>query len=143
MCPCKVQQQEPSAPTAICLTTAQAEDFKRKEQEGMEINQMGRLDTVCMHNKCFSTILLNQEQLLEVTSPLTYLWADLTQVDDRPTHEQIVLLLQRALVLVGSTSHSISMERRKTNKPNPTPWQMRIMINEKETSGFLKMALRL
>ena len=42
------------------------------------------------------------------------LWADPTRVGDKPTHKQIVLLLQRALVLVGSASHSISVERRKT-----------------------------
>lgn len=38
-----------------------------------------------------------QDQLLDVTGPLTCLWAD---------------LLQRALVLLGSTSHSINIERR-------------------------------
>ena len=55
------------------------------------------------------TLYKIQEQLLEVTRPLACLWLDLT----KPTNEQIVQLIQRALVLVGSTSHAISVERRK------------------------------
>ena len=54
-----------------------------------------------------------QEQLLEVTGPLTSLWADLMRPDVDLTKEQIVHQLQRALVLVGSTSHAINVERRK------------------------------
>jgi len=48
-----------------------------------------------------------------VTGPLTCLWSDLLRTDARSSKEQIILLLQRALVLVGSTSHGISVERRK------------------------------
>ena len=54
-----------------------------------------------------------QQQLLEVTGPLTCLWSDLIGPGDRPNNEQIVQLLQSALVLVGSASHNISVERRK------------------------------
>ena len=54
-----------------------------------------------------------QEQLLEVTGPVACLWSDLLNPDSKPTSEQIIQLLQRALVLVGSTSHAISVERRK------------------------------
>ena len=59
------------------------------------------------------TLYKIQEQLLEVTGPLACLWSDLTRPDAKPTNEQIVQLVQRALVLVGSTSHAISIERRK------------------------------
>ena len=59
------------------------------------------------------TLYKIQEQLLEVTGLLAYLWSDLTRPDAKPTNEQIVQLVQRALVLVGSTSHAISIERRK------------------------------
>lgn len=63
-----------------------------------------------------------QEQLLEVTGPLTCLWADLQNPDAELKNEEIILLLQRALVLVGSTYHSINVERRRTawSRINPS-----------------------
>ena len=54
-----------------------------------------------------------QEHLLDVTGPLTCLWADLLNKDAGVTPEDTLLLVQRALVLVGSVSHSITLERRK------------------------------
>jgi len=54
-----------------------------------------------------------QEQLLEVTGPLTSLWVDLLRPDRELTKEEVVHQIQRALVLVGSTSHAINVERRK------------------------------
>ena len=53
-----------------------------------------------------------QEQSLEVGGPLTCLLANLVnpvEVD----REAIIQVVQRALVLLGSVSHSISLERRK------------------------------
>ena len=43
---------------------------------------------------------------------LTCLWADLLNKDAEVSHEDVLLLIQTALVLVGSTSHAINMERR-------------------------------
>lgn len=54
-----------------------------------------------------------QDQLLDVAGPLTCLWADLLNKDAGVTPEDMLLLVQRALVLVGSVSHSITLERRK------------------------------
>ena len=54
-----------------------------------------------------------QKQLLDVTGLLTCLWADLLNKEARVTPEDVLLLIQRALVLLGSASHSISIERRK------------------------------
>jgi len=59
------------------------------------------------------TLYRLQEQLLEVTGPLTCLWSDLTRPGGEPSKEQMVHLLQRALVQVGSTSQAINIERRK------------------------------
>ena len=53
------------------------------------------------------------EQLLDVTGPLTCLWADLLNKDAGVTPEDTLLLVQRSLVLVGSVSNSITLERRK------------------------------
>ena len=53
------------------------------------------------------------KQLLDVTGPLTCLWADLLSKEAKVSPEDILLLVQRALVLLGSASHSISMERHK------------------------------
>ena len=54
-----------------------------------------------------------QEQLLDVTGPLTCLWADILNNDAGITPEDTLLLVQRALVLVGSVAHSITLECRK------------------------------
>jgi len=54
-----------------------------------------------------------QEQLLEVTGPLTSLWVDFLGPDRELTKEEVVHQIQRALVLVGSTFHAINVERRK------------------------------
>ena len=52
-----------------------------------------------------------QQQLLEVSGPLTCSWSDMMNPDTDPSTEEIILLLQRALVMLGSTSHAISLER--------------------------------
>lgn len=85
-----------------------------------------------------------QEQLLEVTGPLTCLWADLLHSDTMPTKEQTILLLQRALVLVGSTYNFINVERRKTacSRINPS---LKSLADEKFEGklfgpGFLERA---
>jgi len=59
------------------------------------------------------TLFKLQEQLLEVTRPLTCLWHDLLQSENRSSNSQIIHLLQRALVLVGGTSQAINVERRR------------------------------
>ena len=48
-----------------------------------------------------------QEQLLDATGPLTCLWSDLLNKEAK----DILLLIQRALVLLGSASHSVSREK--------------------------------
>ena len=54
-----------------------------------------------------------QEQVLDIAGPLTCLWADLINKEANFSPEDTLLLVQRALVLLGSASHSISLERRK------------------------------
>ena len=50
--------------------------------------------------------------MLDVAGPLTSLWADLNK-EARVSAEGTLLLVQRALVLLGSASHAISHERRE------------------------------
>ncbi len=54
-----------------------------------------------------------QDQLLDIAGPLTCLWADLLNKDASVSREDTLMLVQRALVLVGSTSNAITLERRK------------------------------
>ena len=54
-----------------------------------------------------------QDQLLDVAGPLTCLWADLLNKEANVTGEDTLLLIQRALVLLGNASHSVTLERRK------------------------------
>ena len=59
------------------------------------------------------TLFRVQEQVLEVAGPLTCLWADLLNKNAKVSSEDILLLVQRALVLLGSAAHTITLERRK------------------------------
>lgn len=54
-----------------------------------------------------------QEQVMEVAGPLTCLWSDLLNSGAKVSAEDTVLLIQRALVMLGSMSHSITQERRR------------------------------
>ena len=47
-----------------------------------------------------------QEQVLDVAGSLTCLWSDLLNKEAKVSNEDVLLLLQRALVLLGSASHS-------------------------------------
>lgn len=59
------------------------------------------------------TLYKIQEQMLEVAGPLACLWSVMVNPDTEVDKERIALVVQRALVLLGSTSHAISTERRK------------------------------
>ena len=54
-----------------------------------------------------------QGQVMDVAGPLSCLWADLLNPKASVSTENTLLLIQRALVLLGNASHSISLERRK------------------------------
>ncbi|MCG8626900.1 MAG: hypothetical protein MJE68_33475, partial [Proteobacteria bacterium] len=54
-----------------------------------------------------------QEQMLDVAGLLTCLWADLLNKEACVSAEDTLLLVQRALVLLGSASDAISQESRK------------------------------
>ena len=54
-----------------------------------------------------------QEQLLDVVGPLACLWGNLLNKEANVTAEDTLLLVQRTLVLLGSASHVITMERCK------------------------------
>ena len=93
------------------------------------------------------TLYKLQEQLLDVTGPLTCFWADLLNKEASISQESILLLIQRSLVLLGSASHLISQERRKIawNRINP---KLKALADEdyekRETNlfgpGFLEKA---
>ena len=50
---------------------------------------------------------------MDATGPLTCLWSDLLNKEAKVSSEDILLLIQCALVLLGSASHTVSQERRK------------------------------
>ena len=83
-----------------------------------------------------------QENLLDVAGPLSCLWLN---KEAKISNEQVLLLTQRALVLLGSVSHQISQERRKIAWGNP---KLKSLADEeyakRETNlfgpGFLEMA---
>ena len=88
-----------------------------------------------------------QDQLLDVAGPLTCLWADLLNKEAKVSREDTLLLLQRALVLLGSTSHAITLERRKVAWSRINPSLKALATEEygkRETSlfgpGFLEKA---
>ena len=54
-----------------------------------------------------------QEAVLDVSGPLTCLWGDLLNEEAKYSKQDILMLIQHSLVLLGSASHAISQERRK------------------------------
>lgn len=90
-----------------------------------------------------------QESVLDVAAPLTCLWADLLNKEAKVSKEDTLLLVQRALVLLGSASNQISAERRRIawGKINP---KLKSLANEdytkRETNlfgpGFLEKATK-
>ena len=52
-----------------------------------------------------------QEKILDVAGPLTCLWADLINKQASVSAEDTLLLTQWVLVLLGSASHAITVER--------------------------------
>lgn len=61
------------------------------------------------------------DRVPDVVGPLTCLWADLLNKEGSVTTEDVLLLIQRALVLLGDASHAVNIERRKIvlGKINP------------------------
>ena len=90
-----------------------------------------------------------QEQLLDATGPLTCLWSDLLNKEAKVSSEDILLLIQRALVLLGSASHTVSQERRKIAWSRINP-QLKTLATEEYDkresnlfeSGFLEKATK-
>ena len=89
-----------------------------------------------------------QKLILDLAGPLTCLWSDLRDTSAEIKPQEIIWLVQRILVLVGSTSHSITQERRKVawSRVNPTTVSLLPEDEEedKETTlfggGFLERA---
>jgi len=89
-----------------------------------------------------------QQQLLELAGPLTCLWADMADQEANVDRQAVILLVQRVLCLLGSTSHSITQERRKVAWSRINPSTVGLLQEEKEKDstlfggGFLERAAK-
>ena len=54
-----------------------------------------------------------QGSILNFTGPLTCLWGDLLDTKTKVRREEVILLIQRILLMVADLSHSVSQERRQ------------------------------
>ena len=63
-----------------------------------------------------------QKQILDMSGPLTCLWADLLNRDAMVNPKDVILLLQSTLTLLGSASYTITQERRRMawSRVNPS-----------------------
>ena len=89
-----------------------------------------------------------QQQILEMAGLLTCLWADMSDQNARVDRQAVILLVQRVLCLLGSTSHSITQERRKVAWSRINPSTVGLLQEEKEKDatlfrgGFLERATK-
>ena len=89
-----------------------------------------------------------QDQILNLAGPLTCLWSDLLNQQSEVTSEQVILLIQRVLILLGSASHSITEERQRVAwarvNPKSTPPGDTQKQNEATlfSGGFLEKATK-
>jgi len=97
--------------TALC-TPKLDEDIKK------QIRMAGRDPHFGVEKHLFKL----QDQILDMAGPLTCPWTDLLDQNITVKLEEIILLLQRVLVLLGSTSFNITQERRRValSRVNPT-----------------------
>lgn len=125
-------------PNCIALSTPKLDDQVRDQ-----LKRKGKSP----HFGAEKSLYKIQEQLLEVAGPLTCLWADLLNKNAKASPEDILLLTQRALVLLGSTSHAITLERRKVAWSRLNP-KLKSLATEEYTErdsnlfgpGFLEKA---
>ena len=92
-----------------------------------------------------------QGQLLDMAGPLTCLWADLTSSNAEVNPQEVILLIQRVLVLLGSASHHITQERRKVAWSRVNPSTVSLLREDPEDGkkestlfggGFLERAAK-
>jgi len=88
--------------TAVC-TSKLDKDIKK------QIRMVGRDPHFGVEKRLFKF----QDQILDMAGPLTCLWVDLLDQNITVKQEEIILLLQRVLVLLGSTSYNITQEKRR------------------------------
>ena len=141
-----------------CLTDAEREailkDFPRPDVDALqppkldeEVKEQLKRSGKDPHFGAEKSLYKIQGQLLDVAGPITCLWADLLNPKARVSTENTLLLIQCAWVLLGSTSHSVSQERRKIvwTRINPKLKSLATEEYEKRKSnlfgpGFLEKA---
>jgi len=76
----------------------------------------------------------------------TYLWADMSDQNVRMDRQAVILLVQRVLCLLGSTSHLIAQEKRKVAWSRINPSTVYRPEKEKDATlfggGFLERATK-
>ena len=97
------------------------------------------------------TLYKLQGQVLDLAGPLTCLWADLLNADAKVKREDVLLLVQRILVLLGSVSNSITQERRQISWSRLNPLIKDFYLEEEDKGqkgttlfggGFLEKATK-
>ena len=78
-----------------------------------------------------------QSQVLDMASPLTCLWSDLLDTEVTIKREQIILLVQCALILLDSLSISITLERRRINRSKLNPVLKNAPVEDDEKGSKL------
>ena len=76
-----------------------------------------------------------QEQILDMAGPLTCLWADLLNQYVTVKPEDVILLLQKVLVLLESAFHNVSQERRRIAWSQTNPATNTLPDISEETKG--------
>ena len=61
------------------------------------------------------------DQLLDMAGPLTCLWTDMVNKDVKVNPQEVILLVQRGLVLLGSAMYSVKQERMRWPGQGSTP----------------------
>ena len=91
------------------------------------------------------------DQLLDMAGPLTCLWADMANKEAKVNPQEVILLVQRVLVFLGSAAYSVKQERMKVAwlKINPSTLSLLQEDSEEDKeentlfgSGFLERAAK-
>ena len=91
------------------------------------------------------------DQLVDMAGPLTCLWADIANKEAKVNPHEVILLVQRVLVLLGSAAYSVKQERMKVAWSRINPSTLGLLQEDTEEdkeentlfgSGFLERAAK-
>jgi len=117
-------------------------DFPKPNSQALQVTKLDdqvkdhlKKKGINSHFRAEKSLHRIQSQVLDMAGPLACLWSDLLDTGATIKREQIILLVQHTLILLGSLSNSITLERRWINWSKLNPALKDIPVEEDEEAS--------